>query len=57
MLLITRAFAVVVDKSDGDSIIDWFEKNGVEAEEIGKVADSRKIIGLYKRERIELVHF
>jgi len=46
-----------VDKSDGDSIIYWFEKNGVEAEEIGKVTDSRKTIVLYRREKIELVHF
>ena len=50
-----RVFAVVVDKSDGNSIIDGFEKNGLEAEQIGKVTDSRKIIVLYKREKIELV--
>jgi len=32
-------FAVVADKGDRDSIIDSFEKNGVEAEQIGKVTD------------------
>jgi phosphoribosylformylglycinamidine (FGAM) synthase-like enzyme len=57
MLLIARAFSVVVDKSDGDGVIDSFEKNGVEIEQIGKVTDSRKIIVLYKREKIELVNF
>ena len=50
-----RAFAVVVDKSDRDSIIDGFEKSGVEAEQIGKVTDSGKIIVLYKREKIGLM--
>ncbi|MFB0501171.1 MAG: phosphoribosylformylglycinamidine cyclo-ligase, partial [Candidatus Bathyarchaeia archaeon] len=48
-------FAVVADKGDRDSIIDSFEKNGVEAEQIGKVTDSRKIIALYKRKKIELM--
>lgn len=57
MLLIARAFSVVVEKSDGDGVIDSFEKNGVEAEEIGKVTDPRKIIVLYRREKIELVYF
>lgn len=40
-----------------NAVIDSFEKNGVEAEEIGKVTDSRKIIVLHRREKIELVHF
>jgi phosphoribosylformylglycinamidine cyclo-ligase len=48
-------FAVVADKSDRDSIIDSFEKSGVEAEQIGKVTYSGKIIVLYKREKIELM--
>jgi len=50
-------FAVVAGKSDKDGIIDSFEKNGVEAEQIGKVTDSRKIIVLYKGEKIELRNF
>ena len=50
-------FAVVVDKSDRDSVIDSFEKNGVEAEQIGKVTDSKKIIALYKRKKNELMTF
>jgi len=44
-----------VDKSDRDSVIDSFEKNGVEVEQIGKVTDLRKIIALYKRKKIELM--
>jgi len=48
---------VVADRSYRDSIIDSFEKNGVEAEQIGKVTDSRKIIVLYKGEKIELRNF
>ena len=46
-------FAVVVDKTDEDSITDSFEKSGVKAERIGKVTSSRKIIVLYKGEKIE----
>ncbi len=50
-------FAVVADKSDRDSIIDSFEKNDVEAEQIGKVTDSKKIIVFYKKAKIELMSF
>ena len=47
-------FAVVVDKTDEESATDSFEKSGVEAERIGKVTDSRKIIALYNGKKIEL---
>jgi len=50
-------FAVVANKSNRDSIIDSFEKNGVEAEQIGKAIDSRKLIALYKRKKIALMKF
>lgn len=47
-------FAVVADKGYRDSLIDSFEKNGVEAEQIGTVTDSGKIGILYKGEKIRL---
>ena len=47
-------FAVVVDKTDEDSIIDSFKKSGVEAERIGKVTSSRKIIALYEGKKLQL---
>jgi phosphoribosylformylglycinamidine cyclo-ligase len=47
-------FAVVVDKTDEEKTIDSFEKSGVEAGRIGKVTDSKKIVALYKGEKIEL---
>lgn len=47
-------FAVVVDREYRDDIIDSFEKNAVETEQIGRVTDSRKIVALYKGKKIEL---
>jgi phosphoribosylaminoimidazole (AIR) synthetase len=47
-------FAVIADREDGDDIIDSFEKNGVETEQIGSVTDSRKIVALYKEKKNEL---
>jgi phosphoribosylformylglycinamidine cyclo-ligase len=47
-------FAVIADREDGDDLIDSFEKNAVEAEQIGRVTDSRKIVALYKEKKIEL---
>jgi len=47
-------FAVVMDKTDEESVTDSLEKSGVEAERIGKVTDSGKIIALYKGKKIEL---
>lgn len=47
-------FAVIVDKSNTDSVIDNFEKDKVKAEQIGRVTDSRRIIAFYKGKKIEL---
>ena len=47
-------FAVIVDKTNADTIAENFEKSGVVAERIGRVTDSRKVIALYKNKKIEL---
>jgi phosphoribosylformylglycinamidine cyclo-ligase len=47
-------FAVVVDKNDEDEAITIFEKNQVEAERIGKVTSSEKIVAHYKEKKLEL---
>jgi phosphoribosylformylglycinamidine cyclo-ligase len=47
-------FAVVVDKTDVDEAIDVIEKCDVEAEQIGKVTDTGKIIANYKGKKLEL---
>jgi len=46
-------FAVVANKAEKDDVIDVFEKYKVEAEQIGRVTNSRKIIALYKGKTIE----
>jgi phosphoribosylaminoimidazole (AIR) synthetase len=47
-------FAVVIDKKDADEIITNFEKCGVEAEQIGEVNNSEKIVAHYKKRKLEL---
>ena len=47
-------FSVIVDKKDVDEAISAIEKNGVEAEQIGMVTNSKKIIARYGNRRIEL---
>ena len=47
-------FAVVVDRTDADETIDVIEKTGVEAEQIGKVTDTGKIVAFYKDKKLEL---
>ena len=47
-------FAVVADKTDEDNVTSSFKKSGVEAERIGKVTSSGKIVALYKGKKIEL---
>ena len=47
-------FAVVVNETDDERVIDSFQKTGDKAERIGTVTDSGKIIALYKGEKIEL---
>ena len=47
-------FAIVVNKTDVDEAIDVIEKCDVEAEQIGKVTDTGKIIANYKGKKLEL---
>ena len=47
-------FAVIVNKSDKDAIIDSFEKDKIPAEQIGRVTSSRKIVAIYKGKKIML---
>jgi phosphoribosylformylglycinamidine cyclo-ligase len=47
-------FAVVIDKNDEDEAITIFEKCDVEAERIGKVTSSEKIVAHYKEKKLEL---
>jgi len=47
-------FAVVVDKNDADEVITSFEKCGVEAEQIGNVTSSGKIVAKYKNKKLQL---
>jgi len=47
-------FAVVTDKAETDDLISIFQKHGVEAEQIGNVTSSKKLIVSYKGKRIEL---
>lgn len=47
-------FAVLIEKTDEESIIKSFRKDRVEAEQIGRIIDSEKIIALYKGKKILL---
>ena len=47
-------FAIVTDKTEKDALLSIFEKRGVEAEQIGNVTASGKIVALYKGKRMEL---
>lgn len=47
-------FAVIVDQTTLDSLIDKIEKKHLKAEPIGKVTDSRRIVAVYKGEKIVL---
>jgi phosphoribosylformylglycinamidine cyclo-ligase len=47
-------FAVVVDKKDEDNVISIVEKCGVEAEQIGKVTDSGKLVARYRGKKLEI---
>lgn len=48
-------FAVVVNKTDVDDTISAIEKNGVKAELIGNVTNSRKIVAHYRNQKLELL--
>jgi len=47
-------FAVVVEKTDADKAIDTLKENNCEAEEIGKVTNSQKIVAFYNNRKILL---
>ncbi|MGD2066465.1 MAG: phosphoribosylformylglycinamidine cyclo-ligase [Candidatus Bathyarchaeota archaeon] len=47
-------FAVVVDKTDVDEAIDVIEKCDVEAEKIGEVTDTGKIVAKYRSKKLAL---
>jgi phosphoribosylformylglycinamidine cyclo-ligase len=47
-------FAVVVNKDDKDSVLDSFEKDKMQAEQIGKVTDSGRIVAFYRGKKILL---
>jgi phosphoribosylformylglycinamidine cyclo-ligase len=47
-------FAVVVDDTEKEEAIESFEKSGVEAQQIGKVTDSEKIVVVYRGKKILL---
>ena len=47
-------FALVVDRSSADSVIDSLEKSGVEAEQIGMATDTQGIIASYRGRKIKL---
>ena len=48
-------FSVVVDKDEEDDVIDVFQRHKVEAEQIGRVTDSGRIVALYKGKKMELM--
>jgi len=47
-------FAMVIEKNERDSVIDSFGKMGIEAQQIGRVTDSRKIVAIYRGRKLEL---
>ena len=47
-------FAVVVDNSTKDEAIDVLQRNGAEAEQIGRVTDSEKIVIKLREKKIIL---
>jgi len=48
-------FAVIVNREDKDGVIESFEKDKLEAEQIGKATDSGKIVASYRGKRILLM--
>jgi phosphoribosylformylglycinamidine cyclo-ligase len=47
-------FGVIVEKDDVDEAINILEKNGTEAEPIGTVTNSRKIVAYYNDKKLQL---
>jgi phosphoribosylformylglycinamidine cyclo-ligase len=47
-------FGVIVDKTDAEDAISVITKSGIDAETIGKVTDSGKIVAHYKNKKLQL---
>lgn len=47
-------FAVVVNQGDKDAVVDSFEKDNIQAEQIGRVTDSERIVASYKGKKFLL---
>lgn len=47
-------FSVIVSKNEKDDVIDSFEKNKIEAEEIGKIVDTETLVAIYNGNEILL---
>ncbi|MFB0567975.1 MAG: phosphoribosylformylglycinamidine cyclo-ligase [Candidatus Bathyarchaeia archaeon] len=47
-------FAVVVNETAKDAVVDGFEKDSIQAEQIGRVTDSERIVASYKGKKILL---
>jgi len=47
-------FAVIVDKTEVDDTISVIEKNGVEADQIGTITDTGRIVANYKNKKLLL---
>ncbi len=47
-------FAVIVEKTEENSVVESFKKTAVGAERIGRVTDSGHIVALYKGKKIAL---
>ena len=47
-------FAVVVNETDKDAVINSFEKSNIQAEHIGKVTDSTRVVASYNGKKILL---
>jgi len=47
-------FAVIVDDTEKEEVIESFEKSGVEAQQIGKVTESQNIVVVYRGKKIML---
>jgi phosphoribosylaminoimidazole (AIR) synthetase len=47
-------FAVIVDQSEVDDTISVIEKNGVEADQIGTITDTGRIVANYNNKKLLL---
>jgi phosphoribosylformylglycinamidine cyclo-ligase len=47
-------FAVVIDKTEEDDVIGRFERSGAEAQRIGKVTNSRRVVAVFREKQTRL---